>query len=51
VGCAALILEDKVKVKSGVAIDHFVEDGVVLTDGTSMAVDSVIFAYVVTLDV
>jgi hypothetical protein len=46
VGCAALILQDKVKVKSGTTIDHFFEDGVVLTDGTVMTVDKVIFAYV-----
>jgi hypothetical protein len=46
VGCAELILKDKVKVKSRCSIDHYIEDGVVLTDGTTIKVNSVIFAYV-----
>lgn len=36
VGASRLIADDKIKLKQGVSIDHFTENGVVFTDGTSI---------------
>ena len=45
VGCAALIIEGKVKIKQGVEIDHLKKDSVVFTDGSELEADAIIFAY------
>ena len=44
VGCAALIIEGKVKIKQGVEIDHLKKDSVVFTDGSELEADAIIFA-------
>ncbi|EIW74464.1 FAD/NAD(P)-binding domain-containing protein [Coniophora puteana RWD-64-598 SS2] len=43
-GFCKLIIQDKVKVKSGSGISRFEEDGLVLEDGTKLAADVVVFA-------
>ena len=45
VGCAALIIDGRVKVKHGVEIDHLKKDSVVFTDGTELEADAIILAY------
>ena len=45
-GCAQSIIDGKIKVHGGVNIDHFTQDGIVLTDGTSIAADVVVLWYV-----
>ncbi|EJC99000.1 FAD/NAD-binding domain-containing protein [Fomitiporia mediterranea MF3/22] len=44
VGAADMIINCKIKIKSGVEIDRFKENGVVFTDGSDLEADSVIFA-------
>ena len=44
VGCAKLMIEGKVKVKSGVEVAELTETGVVFTDGSSHDCDSIILA-------
>ncbi|KAI0941996.1 hypothetical protein AcW1_009664 [Taiwanofungus camphoratus] len=44
VGCAELIGSGRVKVKQGVEIDRFTENGVVFTDGSELEADLVVFA-------
>lgn len=44
VGLGELIGDDRVQVKSGVELDHFLPDGVVFTDGSKLEVDFVIYA-------
>lgn len=46
VGLAELIIEDKMKVRSGVEITEYTETGVKFSDGSELEVDTVIFAYV-----
>ena len=43
-GGADLIADGRIKVKSGVSPERFTEDGVVLSDGTELSADLVIFA-------
>lgn len=49
VGLAELIIEDKMKVKSGVEITEYTETGVKFSDGSELEVDTVIFAYVLAM--
>jgi putative flavoprotein involved in K+ transport len=44
VGASAAIIEGKIKVKSGIAVDRLIPTGVVYSDGTEGAADVVIFA-------
>jgi putative flavoprotein involved in K+ transport len=44
VGCSSLIVDGKVKVKSGVGIDRFTRRGVRLSDGTDLDADLVVLA-------
>ena len=44
VGCANLIATGRVKVRSGIEIDCFKENGVVYTDGSAQDADVVIYA-------
>jgi putative flavoprotein involved in K+ transport len=44
IGCSELIADRKVGLVSGAEIDRFTRDAVVLTDGTTLHVDAVIFA-------
>ncbi|KAL0574756.1 hypothetical protein V5O48_007202 [Marasmius crinis-equi] len=44
VGCAQLIIDGKVKVKSGVEVERMTGENVIFTDGSSMPADVVIFA-------
>ena len=44
VGCVQLILDGKVKVRSGSGVSEMSEDGVILEDGTKLPADVVIFA-------
>jgi len=44
VGCVQLILDGKVKVKSGSGVSEMAEDGVILEDRTRLSADVVIFA-------
>ncbi|AFR46889.1 flavin-containing monooxygenase [Gordonia sp. KTR9] len=44
VGASELIIEGKVAVRSGVGLDHFTAEEVVLTDGTRLAADLVVLA-------
>ncbi|KAJ7611628.1 FAD/NAD-P-binding domain-containing protein, partial [Roridomyces roridus] len=44
VGCAELIRTGKVKIKQGAQVDRFSTDSVVLTDGSSLEADAVLFA-------
>ena len=41
-----MIINDRMKVKSGAELAEFTGTGVKLTDGSEMEVDAVIFAYV-----
>lgn len=50
VGLAELIIEDKMKVKSGVEITEYTETGVKFSDGSELEVDTVIFAYVLAMN-
>ncbi|KAK1220033.1 hypothetical protein PQX77_017240 [Marasmius sp. AFHP31] len=44
VGCAQLIIDGKIQVKSGVEIERMVGEEVTFTDGSSLSADVVIFA-------
>jgi len=44
VGCAEYIASGEIKVKSGVEIQGFSENGVILSDGSTLDADVVIFA-------
>jgi putative flavoprotein involved in K+ transport len=44
VGASQLIIDGKIKLKSGSGIDHLTETSVVLTDGTELAADLVVYA-------
>ena len=44
IGTADLIIKGRVKIKSGTQPDHFVSDGVVFKDGSSLKADLVVFA-------
>ncbi|KAF7309079.1 hypothetical protein MKEN_01109600 [Mycena kentingensis (nom. inval.)] len=44
VGCAALIRDEKVKIKQGVEAARFTEDTLVFTDGSALPADVVIYA-------
>jgi putative flavoprotein involved in K+ transport len=44
VGASTAIVEGRIKVRSGVGLDHFTAGGVVYSDASEQAVDSVIFA-------
>lgn len=44
VGCSKLVLSGRVKVKHGVEIAELKEESVVLTDGSELPADVVIFA-------
>jgi hypothetical protein len=46
VGVADLIRSGKVKIKQGVEIARFTENSAVFTDGSSLEIDAVVFAYV-----
>ena len=43
-GCAQLIVDGKVAVKSGCELGRFNPDGVVFTDGSELAVDAIVYA-------
>ena len=43
-GGADLIAEGKIKVKSGVSLDHFTETSIAFSDGTEIIADAVILA-------
>ncbi|ONH55604.1 hypothetical protein CcI49_29010 [Frankia sp. CcI49] len=43
-GASDLIIEGKIAIHAGVGLDHFTEEGVVLTDGTELQADRVILA-------
>ena len=43
-GGADLIADGRIKVKSGVSIDHLTETSIVFSDGSEMAADAVILA-------
>ena len=45
-GGAALIGDGRIKVESGKSVVHFTEAGLVLSDGTELPADVVVFAYV-----
>ena len=44
VGASELIIEGKIKLKSGTNIDHIKENSVVLTDGTELPADLIVYA-------
>jgi putative flavoprotein involved in K+ transport len=44
VGTSELIIEGKIKLKSGTNIDHIKENSVVLTDGTELPADLIVYA-------
>jgi len=44
IGCSQLIIDRKIAVRSGVAIERFENSGVVLSDGTNLPADLVVFA-------
>jgi putative flavoprotein involved in K+ transport len=44
VGASQLIIDGKVKLKSGVEVDHLTEHSVVLADGTELPADLVVYA-------
>jgi putative flavoprotein involved in K+ transport len=44
VGASQLIIDGKIKLKSGHGVSHLTEDGVVLTDGTELPADVVVYA-------
>ena len=44
VGASQLIIDGKIKLKSGVNIDHINEDSVTLTDGTELPADLIVYA-------
>jgi putative flavoprotein involved in K+ transport len=44
VGASQLIIDGKVKLKSGAGVDHLTEHSVVLTDGTELPADLVVYA-------
>ncbi|EJC98982.1 dimethylaniline monooxygenase [Fomitiporia mediterranea MF3/22] len=44
VGCAALIINGKVKIRQGVEIDHLSEKSVVFNDGSKLDADAIILA-------
>ncbi len=44
VGCSSLIIDGKVKVKSGVEVERFTERGVRLSDGSDLDADVVVLA-------
>ena len=44
VGASQLIADGKIKIKQGVEIERFTQDGVLFTDGTSLAADVVVLA-------
>jgi putative flavoprotein involved in K+ transport len=44
VGASQLIIDGKIKLKSGAQVDHLTEDSVVLTDGTELPADLVVYA-------
>ncbi len=44
VGASALIADGRIKLKSGVSIEHLTEDSVVLSDGTTLAADLIVYA-------
>lgn len=46
VGCAELIISGRVKVKQGVELQRYLNDGVVFTDGSKLDADVVIYAWV-----
>ena len=44
VGASQLIIDGKIKLKSGHGVSHLTETGVVLTDGTELPADAVVYA-------
>ena len=44
VGASQLIIDGKIKIKQGVEIERFTNDGVIFTDGTSLDADVVVLA-------
>lgn len=44
VGASELVADGSIELHSGVGIDHYTEDGVVLTDGTELQADVVVLA-------
>jgi len=44
VGASDLIADGKIKLKSGVEVDHLTEDAVVMADGTELQADLVVYA-------
>ncbi len=44
VGCSELIASGEVKVRSGVEVDHLTRDAVVLSDGTTLPADVIVYA-------
>ena len=44
VGASKLVAEGKIKLKSGVSIDHIKSNSVVLTDGTELEADLIVYA-------
>lgn len=44
VGASQLIIDGKIKLKSGHGVSHLTENGVVLTDGTELPADVVVYA-------
>jgi putative flavoprotein involved in K+ transport len=44
VGASELIIQGKIKLKSGVRLERIEEDSVVLTDGTSLPADLIVYA-------
>lgn len=44
-----MIADGRIKVKSGVSAQRFTKTGLVLSDGTELNADAVIFAYVAVL--
>ena len=43
-GCASLIISGKVKVKHGVELKEYQTKGIILSDGSTIPADSVIYA-------
>ena len=43
-GGADLIADGRIKVKSGLSLKHFTRGGIVLSDGTELPADVVVFA-------
>ena len=39
-------VDNSIKVESGKSVDHFTQNGLVLSDGTELPADVVVFAYV-----